>query len=91
MTLDLKAHPDVHVLFPATTEEELKTKEKSIPSDTHLCRYILEGQEQISALRAYKMVDIFDALHDNGAQVLEIVQGYGSIKPKLYGFQNPNV
>ena len=27
MTLDLTAHSDVHVLFPATTEEELKTKE----------------------------------------------------------------
>ncbi len=85
--LDLTQHTDVHVLFPLTTEEDLIAKDKSIPSDTHLVRYMKDGSEHISALRAYKMVDIFDALYDNGCEVLEIRPGFGSIKPKLYGFQ----
>ena len=98
--LDLSQHTDVHVLFPTTTEADLIEADKTIPSDTHLVRYIRnefvtdgddEGErkdvEYISALRAYKMSDIFDALHDNGCTVLEIRPGFGTIKPKLYGFQ----
>lgn len=87
--IDLSKHTDVHVLFPSTTETELKAADKSIPSDTHLVRYIKDGTEHVSALRAYKQVDIFDAMHDNGCEVLEIRPGFGSIKPKLYGFQKP--
>lgn len=87
LSLDLSAHTDVHVLFPSTTHDDLRAQDKTLPSDTHLCRYIKDGTEVIVALRAYKKVDIFDALHDNGCQVLEITAGYGSIKPKLYGFQ----
>ena len=85
--LDLTQHTDVHVLFPLTTEEDLIAKDKSLPSDTHLCRYMKDGTETISALRAYKMSDIFDALYDNGCEVLEIRPGFGTIKPKLYGYQ----
>lgn len=88
MTLDLTSHADVHVLFPSTSHDDLRAQDKTLPSDTHLVRYVREGAETIAALRAYKMSDIFDALHDNGATVLEIRQGYGTIKPKLYGFQS---
>lgn len=85
--IDLTQHSDVHVLFLETTEADLKAQDKSLPSDTHLVRYIKDGSEQISALRAYKSVDIFDALHDNGCEVLEIRRGFGTIRPNLYGFQ----
>ena len=87
MTLDLTKHTDVHVLLAETTEEDLVAKTKTLPSDTHLCRYMKDGTECIAALRAYKSVDIFDALHDNGCQVLEIRHGFGSIRPNLFGTQ----
>lgn len=86
-----------------TSHDELIALEKDLPSDVHLVRYwptkAVREQEaeaadldvedliEISGIRAYKMSDIFDALHDGGFEVLEIVQGYGRIKPKLYGYQ----
>ena len=85
--LDLTQHTDVHVLLPVTTEDDLVAKDKTLPSDTHLVRYMKDGTEHVSALRAYKSVDIFDALHDNGCEVLEIRHGFGSIRPNLFGIQ----
>ena len=85
--IDLTQHSDVHVLFLETTEADLKAQDKSLPGDTHLVRYIKDGSEQIRALRAYKSVDIFDALHDNGCEVLEIRRGFGTIRPNLDGCQ----
>ena len=40
--------------------------------------------EKIQAIRAYKYVEIFDELYDQGYTVLEIKRGFGRIKPKLY-------
>ena len=40
--------------------------------------------EKIAAIRAYKYVEIFDELYDQGYTVLEIKRGFGRIKPKLY-------
>jgi len=37
------------------------------------------------AIRAYKMSDIFDALHDQGSEVHEISQGYGTLRPNMFG------
>ena len=94
MTLDLTQHTDVHVLYPLTTEADLVGLNKQLPSDTHLVRYSIlnevggEEVEYISALRAYKMSDIFDAVHDNGCKVLEIRPGFGSIRPNLFNQSN---
>tara|TARA_B100001063_G_scaffold189358_1_gene180030 strand:- start:578 stop:829 length:252 start_codon:yes stop_codon:yes gene_type:complete len=78
---------DVIVHIESTTHDKLVKLDAELPSDIHLVRYrkpTWKKKEKISAIRAYKMSDIFDALHDEGWQVLEIKQGYGRIKPKLF-------
>ena len=76
---------EVKLLLETTTEEELQELDPELPSDTYLVRYQAgEGAETISAFRAFKSVDIFDALHDAGFLVQEIKCGYGRIKPRLY-------
>jgi hypothetical protein len=70
-----------------TSHEELIKLERELPSDIHLVRYkkpSWKKKEQVSAIRAYCKVDIFDHLHDAGYAVLEITSGYGRIKPKLF-------
>ena len=47
-------------------------------------RYAKDGVEKVAAIRAYKYVEIFDELYDQGYTVLEIKRGFGRIKPKLY-------
>ncbi len=78
------------LIMEETSHEELRELNSDLPTDTHLVRY-LDGDdfenETVAAIRAYRMSDIFDCLHDRGAQVLEIVQGYGSIRPNLFGIQ----
>lgn len=97
------AQYDCHLLEESTTHEELMAFEKDLPSDLHLVRYWAKSplREQhaaaaglpvedmicISGIRAYKMSDIFDAFHDAGCDVLEITQGYGRIRPNLFGAQ----
>lgn len=89
LTEQLKQH-EAHLLFESTCHDSLVGLDKELPSDTHLVRYVNNaGEECFSAIRAFKMSDIFDALHDWGFQVLEIRQGYGRIKPKLYGYKPP--
>ena len=70
-----------------TTEAELVKLDSQVPSDIHLVRYkkpSWKKKESISAIRAFRQVDIFDHLHDAGYAVLEIQSGFGRIKPKLY-------
>ena len=70
-----------------TTLEKLQKLDAELPSDIHLVRYKKPGwkkKEKISAIRAFKQVDIFDHLHDAGYAVLEIKSGFGRIKPKLF-------
>ncbi len=62
---------------------------KGLPSDTHIVMYVTGGKTLYDAVRAYTMVDIFDAYHDklkpqNGS-VLDIRSGYGNVRPNLYG------
>jgi len=85
---------DCHLLMEECSHDELRDLDKDLPSDTHLVMHrITTGLEQplefATAIRAFKMVDIFDALHDLGHEVTMISQGYGTIKPKLYGYQAP--
>ena len=70
-----------------TTEAELIKLDAELPSDIHLVRYkkpTWKKKESISAIRAFRQVDIFDHLHDAGYAVLEIKSGFGRIKPKLF-------
>ena len=74
------------LLLAVTSEADLRAKDAELPSDTYLVRYRIPGDDQeiCSAFRAYKSVDIFDALFDAGYVVEEIRMGFGRIKPKLY-------
>ena len=70
-----------------TTEAELIKLDAQLPSDIHLVRYkkpSWKKKEKVSAIRAFRQVDIFDHLHDAGYAVLEIRSGFGRIKPKLF-------
>ena len=70
-----------------TTKAELLKLDAELPSDIHLVRYkkpSWKKKEKVSAIRAFRKVDIFDHLHDAGYAVLEISSGYGRIKPKLF-------
>ena len=70
-----------------TTKAELLKLDAELPSDIHLVRYkkpSWKKKEKISAIRAFRKVDIFDHLHDAGYAVLEITSGFGRIKPKLF-------
>ena len=81
---------DVIMLIERTSEEKLMKLEKDLPSDTHLVRVKKprwRKKEQVMAIRAFSKVDIFNALHDEGWQVLEIRSGFGRIKPKMYNYQ----
>ena len=98
--LDFLEANECHLLMEETSHEELVDLDKDLPSDTHLVRYTFKSPHLeevsaasglpvedlifISAIRAYKMADIFDALHDADMRVLEIRQGYGRQKPKLW-------
>ena len=60
--------------------------DSALPTDIHIVRFTKEdGTEQIDAVRAYTMVDIFDAYHDKKHKVSSIKAGYGRIRPNLYG------
>lgn len=81
---------DCHLVAEETSHEELVALDADLPSDTHLVRYELGGEEFVAAMRCFKKVDIFDALHDNGATLLEITSGYGRIRPNVYGYEPPS-
>ena len=78
---------DVIILIENTSKEKLQAKDKALPTDTHLVRYrkpTWKKKEKISAIRAHRKVDIFNHLHDEGFEVLEISAGYGTIRPNLF-------
>jgi hypothetical protein len=65
-----------------------KFDDKKLPSDTHLITFTKEGKEQVDAVRAYTMVDIFDAYYTKLGKsnpIHSIKSGYGQIRPHLYG------
>lgn len=66
----------------------VKFDDKGLPTDVHIVSYIFDGEAKHDAVRAYTMVDIFDAYHDKvhkNGQVTRIKSGYGKIRPNLYG------
>jgi hypothetical protein len=62
--------------------------DSQLPTDIHIVTYTYDGKELFDVVRAYTMVDIFDAYFDKlvgKGEVKRIKSGYGKIKPKLYG------
>lgn len=83
MTKDLNellAYNQCSLLLEETSREELRDLDAELPSDLHL----VVTDQGVYGVRGYKTVDIFDAFHDAGHKVLEIENGYGRIKPKLF-------
>lgn len=70
-------------------EINLKTfADSHLPSDCHIVTYIVDGTTAYDVVRAYTMVDIFDAYYDKlkgSGEVISIKSGYGRIRPNLYG------
>jgi len=72
-------------------EQEIDTtkfEDKGLPADTHMVTYVIEGNTLNDTVRAYTMVDIFDAYYDKLKGVGELVtikSGYGTVRPNLYG------
>ena len=65
-----------------------KFEDKGLPADTHMVTYVIDGKTLNDTVRAYTMVDIFDAYYDKLKDVGELVaikSGYGTIRPNLYG------
>ena len=63
-------------------------EDNELPSDTHLITYTKEGKQQVDAVRAYTMVDIFDTYYDKLGKdnpIHSIKSGYGKVRPNLYG------
>ena len=62
--------------------------DRELPTDIHIIHYSVGGESYYDAVRAYTMVDIFDAYWDKLSgigTIHSIKSGYGKIKPKLYG------
>jgi hypothetical protein len=65
-----------------------KFDHKNLPSDVHVVTYNIGDTTYYDAVRAYTMVDIFDAYYDklkDTGTVSKIKSGYGTIRPNLYG------
>jgi len=65
-----------------------KFDDKQLPSDVHIVTYEIGDTTYYDAVRAYTMVDIFDAYYDklkDTGTVSKIKSGYGNIRPNLYG------
>lgn len=76
----------IQLIAEAINVDEFDDKE--LPSDTHLITYTKEGKQQVDAVRAYTMVDIFDSYYDKLGKdnpIHSIKSGYGKVRPNLYG------
>lgn len=92
--LSIMTKSDVHVIMENVTEEEIIELNKDLPTDVHLIEYCRNQELHLDAVRAYKMVDIFDYYYDKLNQealdldmtfeIKSIKSGYGNIKPKLF-------
>jgi len=80
----------VQLLMQQTSHEELVDLNRDLPTDTHLVTFKYpDGDVGADAVRSYSKADIFDAYYDSGLTVLDIVNGYGAIKPKLFQDAKP--
>jgi len=86
---------DVTIFMLNTTPETIKEMDAELPSDIHIVKMGCGDEVSYDAVRAYKTSDIFDVYYDKlkleeqDIKVVAITNGYGRIKPKLYGYQAP--
>ena len=75
------------ILFQEKATRDDLAGDRNLPTDVHYVRYRKPNwtkKENASAFRAYRKVDIFNHLHDQGYVILEITSGFGTIRPNLY-------
>ena len=86
---------DVITLMEGVTKEEIQELNSELPTDVHLVEFVRGQELYVDAVRAYKMVDIFNVYYDrlnaearqgliSNFEIKSITSGYGAIKPKLY-------
>lgn len=96
-----KANPSIMIEFTAEELRKSKIhvighsiavdliNDKEWPTDVHLVSMRVGNKIIVDAVRAYTMVDIFDEYYHKvkelGGEITSIKNGYGRIKPKLYG------
>ena len=63
--------------------------DSQLPNDIHIIQYTCGNAVFFDVVRAYTMVDIFDAYYqrvkEGNGVIQSIKSGFGRIKPKLYG------
>jgi len=91
----LATKQDVNIFILNTTPDAIREMDAELPTDTHIIEYYVNGEISYDAIRAYKTTDVFDLYYDKfkrdniDATIVSITNGYGRIKPKLYGYQAP--
>lgn len=86
---------DVNIFMLNVDPQEIREMDAELPTDTHIIEYVVDGETTYDAARAYKKSNIFDEYYDKfkrdgiSAQIVAITNGYGRIKPKLFGYQSP--
>ena len=77
------------VLLEETTLD--LANDKSFPTDAKLIWYLKDGKECMDLVRCKKSVDLFDMYFDKygPGSVQKIDFGYGSVRPKLWGYKSP--
>ena len=62
--------------------------DSELPTDIHMVEYEVNGKLYCDAVRAYKVVDVFDGYYDKLKQfdgtLISITNGHGKLNPKLY-------
>ena len=64
-----------------------------LPTDSHLIEYMIGADTFVDVVRAYKMVDIFDAYYDKISHIGKIISikaGFGKVRPNLYKTSKPS-
>lgn len=77
----------IHVV--ARNIDKRSFDDTEMPSDIHMVQYKVNGNTYTDVVRAYTKVDIFDQYYQKvkniGGEILSIENGYGKIRPNLYG------
>ena len=68
-----------------------KAKDKKLPSDAFIVKYMCEGTECLDVTRSGKQSNVFDMYYDKyGKGALRAIEwGYGTVNPSQYGYKEP--
>lgn len=62
------------------------SKEKSLPRDTFLVKYLNDNEVCYDIVRSSTQVEVFDYYYDKSYLVQSISWTEGTINPKIYGY-----